>query len=118
MTKNLALAASITMLIAISGQAFADTASTNARYLVQCDRLFGPASGQRLQCFRSGNGGTDGRAQCVPLSWRTEIERLTFDVLCIGSRQLVQGYLHLSGRSFLRMRTAAQECEPGSRTRS
>jgi hypothetical protein len=32
MTKNLALAASITMLIAISGQAFADTASTNARY--------------------------------------------------------------------------------------
>jgi hypothetical protein len=32
MTKNLALAASITMLIAISGQAFADTASPNARY--------------------------------------------------------------------------------------
>ena len=32
MTKTLALAASITMLIAISGQAFADTASTNARY--------------------------------------------------------------------------------------
>jgi len=33
MTKNLALAASITMLIAISGQAFANTASPNARYL-------------------------------------------------------------------------------------
>ena len=32
MTKNLALAASITMLIAISGQAFADTASPSARY--------------------------------------------------------------------------------------
>jgi hypothetical protein len=32
MTKNLALAASITMLTAISGQAFADTASPNARY--------------------------------------------------------------------------------------
>jgi hypothetical protein len=32
MTKNLALAASIMMLIAISGQAFADTASPNARY--------------------------------------------------------------------------------------
>jgi hypothetical protein len=32
MTKNLALAASITMLITISGQAFADTASPNGRY--------------------------------------------------------------------------------------
>jgi hypothetical protein len=91
---------------------------TERAVLVQCDRLFGPASGQRLEWFRSGNGRTDGRAQCVPLSWRTEIERLTFDVLDIGSRQLVQGYLHLSGRPFLRTRTAAQECEPGSRTRS
>jgi hypothetical protein len=32
MTKNLALAASIMMLTAISGQAFADTAAPNARY--------------------------------------------------------------------------------------
>jgi hypothetical protein len=32
MTKNLALAASIMMLTAISGQAFAQTASPNARY--------------------------------------------------------------------------------------
>src|SRR5882762_6725610 len=85
---------------------------TERAVLVRCDRLFGPASGQRLQCFRSGNGRTDGRAQCVPLSWRTEIERLTFDVLDIGSRQLVQGHLHLSGRPFLRLRFAAQEREP------
>jgi hypothetical protein len=32
MTKNLALAASITMLIAISGQAFARAAGSNTRY--------------------------------------------------------------------------------------
>jgi hypothetical protein len=32
MTKNLALAASITMLVAISGQAFAGTAAPKARY--------------------------------------------------------------------------------------
>jgi hypothetical protein len=32
MTKNLALAASIMMLVTISGQAFADTAAPNARY--------------------------------------------------------------------------------------
>ncbi|WP_154073359.1 hypothetical protein [Bradyrhizobium erythrophlei] len=32
MTKNLALAASIMMLVAISGQAFAGTAAPNARY--------------------------------------------------------------------------------------
>ena len=39
MTKNLALAASITMLIAISGQAFADTAPKNARYLPEATGL-------------------------------------------------------------------------------
>lgn len=32
MTKNLALAASIMILVAISGQAFAGTAAPNARY--------------------------------------------------------------------------------------
>ena len=32
MTKNLALAASVAMLIAISGQAFAETAAPNAWY--------------------------------------------------------------------------------------
>src|SRR5882672_12012216 len=82
---------------------------TERAVLVQCDRLFEPASGQRLQCFRSGNGRTDGRAQCVSLSWRTEIERLTFDVLDTGPRQ--------SGRRFLRLRFAAQERETASRRR-
>jgi hypothetical protein len=33
----------------------------------------------RLQRFRSGRGDRDRHDQCVPLSWRTEIERLTFD---------------------------------------
>ena len=32
MTKNLALAASVMMLVVISGQAFAETAAPNARY--------------------------------------------------------------------------------------
>jgi len=40
---------------------------------------------------------------------------LTFDGLDIGSRQLVQGHLHLSGRRFLRLRFAAQERETASR---
>ena len=84
--------------------------------LVQCERLFGPASDQGLQCFRSGNSRTDGRAQRVPLPWRTEIERLTFDVLDTGPRQFVQGHLDLSGRRFLRLRFAAQEREPALRT--
>jgi hypothetical protein len=39
MTKNLALAASVTMLIAISGQAFADTAPKNVRYLPEATGL-------------------------------------------------------------------------------
>ena len=86
---------------------------TECAVLVQCERLFGPASDQRLQCFRSGNGRTDGRAQRVPLPWRTEIERLTFDVLDTGSRQFVQGHLDLSGRRFLCLRFAAQECGLG-----
>jgi hypothetical protein len=38
------------------------------------------ASGTRF-CFRAGDGDADGRAQYAPLSWRTEIELLTFDVL-------------------------------------
>ncbi len=42
MTKNLALAASITMLIAISGQAFADTASSD-RQVVNAFNAFDPA---------------------------------------------------------------------------
>jgi hypothetical protein len=41
MTKNLALAASITMLVAISGPAFARTAATN--------ELYGPGPSDRQQ---------------------------------------------------------------------
>jgi hypothetical protein len=55
MTKNLTLAASIMMLVAISGQAFADTAAPNARYwpvatgasdrqVVQAFNAFDPAT--------------------------------------------------------------------------
>jgi len=39
MMKNLALAASITMLVAISGQAFANAAELNARYLPEAAGL-------------------------------------------------------------------------------
>jgi hypothetical protein len=42
MTKKLALAASIMTLIAISGQAFADTAPKNARYWPEATRASGP----------------------------------------------------------------------------
>ena len=39
MTKNLALAASIAMLVAISGQAFAGTAAPNARHRAEATGL-------------------------------------------------------------------------------
>jgi hypothetical protein len=45
--------------------------------LARSDRPLGPATATRLQCFLSGDGDADGRDQCAPLSWRTEIERLT-----------------------------------------
>jgi hypothetical protein len=45
--------------------------------LARSDRPLGPATATRLQCFLSGDGDADGRNQCAPLSWRTEIERLT-----------------------------------------
>jgi hypothetical protein len=49
-TKNLALAASITMLVAISGQALAGTATPNARYWSEAT---GPSDG--LQAVRTFN---------------------------------------------------------------
>jgi hypothetical protein len=54
---------------------------TEGAVLAQSDRPLRPASGLRLQCLRSGRRDSDGRAQCAPLLWRTEIELLTFDVL-------------------------------------
>jgi hypothetical protein len=45
--------------------------------LARSDRPLGPATATRLQCSLSGDGDADGRDQCAPLSWRTEIERLT-----------------------------------------
>jgi hypothetical protein len=50
---------------------------TEGAVLAQSDRPLSPASGTRLQCFRSGDRDANGRAQCAPLSWRTEIELLT-----------------------------------------
>ena len=44
--------------------------------LASRDRPLGSTSATCLQCFLSGNGAADGRQQQVPLSWRTEIERL------------------------------------------
>src|SRR5258706_3008373 len=77
---------------------------TERALLARSDWRLRPASGPSLQCFRSGNGGADGGAQRVPLSWRTEIERLTFDVLDTGSRQLVRGHFTPEWPSFLTLR--------------
>jgi hypothetical protein len=88
MTKNLALATSVMMLVAISGQAFAQTAAPNARYWPEAT---GPSDRQAAYalCFRFDDGDADGRAQCVPLSRRTEIQRLTFDVLDLSGAVVV-----------------------------
>ena len=48
MTKNLALVASIMMLAAISGQAFADTAAPTARYWPEAT---GPSDRQVVYAF-------------------------------------------------------------------
>ena len=48
------------------------------------DRPLRPASRTSPRCFLSSDSDADGRAQCTPLSWRTEIERLTFDVLDVA----------------------------------
>jgi hypothetical protein len=50
MTKNLALAASVLMLMAISGQAFADTTTPNARYSREAD---GPSDRQLVHAFNA-----------------------------------------------------------------
>ncbi len=50
MTKNLALAASIMMLTAISGQAFAQTASPNGRYWPVAT---GPSDRQAVYAFNA-----------------------------------------------------------------
>jgi len=50
MTKDLALAASIMMLIAISGQAFADTAPPNARNWPEAT---GPSDRQVVHAFNA-----------------------------------------------------------------
>jgi len=77
MTKNLALAASINDDDAIR-QAFANTASQNARY-VPSGPLFGQA-----KCFKAfklsiRHGLTDAEAQRVQYHGGPEIERLTFE---------------------------------------
>jgi hypothetical protein len=48
MMKNFALAASMTMLVAISGQAFASTAAPNARYWTEAT---GPSDQQVVNAF-------------------------------------------------------------------
>jgi hypothetical protein len=50
MTKNLALAASVMMLVAISGQAFAQTAAPNARYWPEAT---GPSDRQTASAFNA-----------------------------------------------------------------
>src|SRR5258708_11841449 len=49
---------------------------TESAILARSDRPLRPSGGTRLQCYRSANGDTDDGAQCAPLSWRTEIQRL------------------------------------------
>ena len=75
MTKNLALAASIMMLATISGQALAGTAAPKAQYWRAAT---GRSDHQAVRAFNAIDplGDTDDGAQCAPLSWRTEIQRL------------------------------------------
>jgi hypothetical protein len=50
---------------------------TESTILAHSDRPLRPSGGTRFQCYRSADGGdTDDGAQCAPLSWRTEIQRL------------------------------------------
>src|ERR1700724_4440141 len=44
--------------------------------LARNDLSLRPSGGTRFQCYRSADGDTDDGAQCAPLSWRTEIQRL------------------------------------------
>jgi hypothetical protein len=83
---------------------------TEGAVLAQSDRSLRPASGTRLQCFRSGDGDADGRAHRAPLSWRTEIERLTFDVLDTALATSFKGIRTGACRPFLRrLREAAEK---------
>ncbi len=50
MTKNLALAASVMLLVAISGQAFAQTGAPNARYWPEATR---PSDRQAAYAFNA-----------------------------------------------------------------
>jgi hypothetical protein len=56
-TKDLALAASITMLVAISGLA----SRARGRIVPRSDQPLGPASATCLQCLLSGASDADGR---------------------------------------------------------
>jgi hypothetical protein len=76
--------------------------STEAAVLAQSDRPLSPASGTRLQCFRSGDRDANGRAQYAPLSWRTEIELLTLEILdmALANDETPQhGFRHRRGRA-------------------
>jgi hypothetical protein len=78
--KNLALAASVMMLVAISGQAFAKTAAQNARDWSETTGASDRQAASTFDAFDSTTANANRRARCVPLSWRTEIQRLTFEV--------------------------------------
>src|SRR5258708_15676540 len=49
---------------------------TESAIWARSDRPLRPSGGTRFQCYRSADGDTDDGAQCAPLSWRTEIQRL------------------------------------------
>jgi len=108
MTKNLALAASITMLIAISGQAFADTASPNARYWSNATTL--PTGKWSTPSMLSIRQWPHSRPSPMRTATMADRNRTIEDT---DPRQFVQGRLDLSGRRFLRLRFVAQECGLG-----
>jgi len=64
------------MLATISGQALAGTAAPKAQYWRAATGRSDHQAVRAFQCYRSADGDTDDGAQCAPLSWRTEIQRL------------------------------------------
>jgi hypothetical protein len=63
---------------------------TESAILARSDRPLRPSGGTRFQCYRSADGAADDGAQCAPLSWRTEIQRLIpYNLERLGTTTLV-----------------------------
>jgi hypothetical protein len=71
MTKKLAIAASVAVLVAISGQAFARNASPNARYWPETTGLSEQQAARAYDAYNAYNAFVD-PAMAMPLYWPNE----------------------------------------------